>query len=213
MAKIAGINYSRTGIASMGREDVGAPVRLHAAKSRLRSEIIGGAIGIAKKIRDANETADAVNISSVMSEKMGELNTRIKHQKSYTKQELKDLGIKYEDKTDRDILPASEMAETIYKQLAGKIKEEAMGKVSGTKSYGAVNRIYGSLYKSGIDDAVLHSIAHANAEVKIKANVGFEDAIAKGDLDSAQATATVALVTGTWTKKEYTMKQMLELQN
>lgn len=206
MAKIAGINYSRTGIASMGRHDVSAPARAHAAESRLRTSIVKGVVGMAKQVKEANEAADAINISSVMSEKMGELNARIKHQKSYTKQELKELGVEYKDEANRDILPASEVAETVYKQLAAKVKEEAMGGASSTKSKGAVNRIYGSLYKSGIDDAVLHSIAHANAEVKIKANVGFENAIAKGDLDSAQATATVALVNGTWTQKEYTAR-------
>lgn len=203
MAKLPGINYSRTGVASMGREDVSAPARLYAAKSGVKSSLLKGTLQIAKQVKTANESADAINISSSMSEDMAELNTRIKHTKSYTPQELNKLGVEYDDKLDRDIIPASEVSETIYKQMAGQIKKDAMSRASGNKAAAAVNRIYSSLYKQGIDDAVMHSIAHAQAEVRIKTNVGFENAVVNGDAEGAKAIADTALANGTWGEKEY----------
>lgn len=216
--KLPTINYNVTGVGSMGRFDTSLPARQQAAETNLiRSGIglVGTTVDLIKKINKSSATNDLAVVESSLTEKMSELNTTIAKTNTYDAVELEDMGVKFEKQTvgldengnnitfDREIIPAHEVADQVYKIQARRIQGAAYSNAPNSKSLNAVKRKYAELYGKGINGALNHQLTHAQRAEKIKMHTAYESAVKAGNEAGAREIANVAFQSGTWSEDKY----------
>ena len=216
MAKVPVTQYNRTGVQTIGRYNPMLPGELSLAKARTATAITG-AVATVSDIVERSQANSAATVSSELTEQMSELNEKVKSKRSYTSDELDDIGIEYNDteikldsngnevETFRDNIPAYEVAEQVYKAQAERFKDVAMSNVSG-KGNQVVENTFAQLYKQGIGDAINHNIKHYQDAQRLRMDAAYNQAVKRGNEDGAKLIAQTAVDNGVWSASEYTSK-------
>ena len=216
--KLPTINYNRTGVGSMGRANTSLPGSLSSSRTNLtRSGIrlAGATVDLIDRISKSSESNDLAVVESSLTEKMSELDVIIAKKTTYSAADLEDMGVKFnksttklgpdgkEVKEDRQIIPAAEVADQVYKIRAREIQAAAYSNAPNAKSLVAIKKRYATLYEKGVDGALNHQLNHAIRTEKIKVATAFDAAIKSGNEQGAKDIANAAFESGTWSEAKY----------
>ena len=220
MPKLPEIRYS-TNVQSLGREDVGAPGRLAAAR-------IGAAQSIFEGVKEVERSFAAAEYTKQMSQarnSINELYDAVVSKEAFTSSEIPEFvtGIdRHETVTQPDgteivqerIIPASEVREAWFKQGMQNITN---GVLKGTKTPTARTRISNEL-KTSIGPAAYNQLLTYNRAAVKKEQLAIldasvQDAVINGDRLAVEETLYRFLVSGLISKDDYETRKLTASQD
>ena len=197
--KLPGIKYS--GTPNLAKLPVEAELQKWKSIAGA-AEDIGKAVIKIKAGIDATESAKTVAQFQTM---MAEVNANVGARKSFSVEELDQLGIEYPEKYGKgkiETVPAYIVAPDVYRTLTQEVYDKAL-EIADPKTKNAISKIYGRMYESGIKQVMVNTISEAAKQQEMETNQNYQMAVRSGNATAAKIIADTALQTGIWSAEQY----------